>query len=200
MSLMNSPTAKKMAECPRAEIVAYIDGDLSPREEIELEKHFAVCCDCAEELNEQKKLLQALDFGLEDEEDFEIPEDFTKIVVANAQSNVSGLRQPSERFNALLICSALLLFVLLGLGSETGSVFQSVGKLFEQVLAIAGFFAHLAYDVAVGAVVIVRSLSFQFVFKSFGSLAAVGFIFSFSVLLFLRLMFRHSNAFKGFRA
>ena len=197
---MNFPTAKKNDECPRAEIVAYIDGELSPREELELEKHFAVCTSCVEELNEQKKLLQALDFGLEDEKEFELPADFTKIVVANAESNVSGLRQPNERFNALLICSALIFLVFLGLGRETNGIFQPIGKLFEQIWTIGGFVVHLMYDVAVGTVIILRSLSFRFVFNSIGSLTLIGFVFGFSVLLFVRLMFRHSSAFKSFKA
>ena len=94
MNLQNLTTEN---ECPRTELAAYIDGELSPREALELEMHLAVCQDCAAELNEQKKLLCALDFVLESERKIELPADFTKIIVTKAQSNVSGLRSPRER-------------------------------------------------------------------------------------------------------
>ena len=53
--------------CPRPEITAYLDGDLSPREEFDLDLHFAGCAACTDELNQQKKLLCALDFALEEQ-------------------------------------------------------------------------------------------------------------------------------------
>ena len=78
--------------------------------------HLAHCPACAEELNEQKKMLCALDIALiEDEKEFELPENFTRVVVANAESSVGGLRQPQERFKTLFVCAALFLLVLLGL-------------------------------------------------------------------------------------
>ena len=126
---MSLQTAKTESNCSRQQVIAYIDGDLSPREEIVLEKHLAVCKSCADELNEQKKLLFALDFALdENEREFELPEDFTKVVVTNAESKVSGLRHPQERFRALFVCSALFLFVLLGLGKETGTFVETSEK------------------------------------------------------------------------
>jgi anti-sigma factor RsiW len=52
-------------ECPSVEISSYIDGELTPRREIALEKHFAVCESCTSELNLQKKFLIALYHALE---------------------------------------------------------------------------------------------------------------------------------------
>ncbi|MCU1290275.1 MAG: hypothetical protein JWN60_2504 [Acidobacteria bacterium] len=179
-------------ECQRADIAAYIDGELSQREELELEMHLAVCESCAEELNQQKKLLRALDFALE-EEKFELPENFTKVVVANAESRVSGLRRSSERFNALLICSALFLLVLIGLGAEAKSVLFSFGRVFEQFLVVGSFAFHLIYDIALGIIVIVRSLLFQFVFSSTVSIALFTVIFGFSAVIFSRLLFRRKQ-------
>lgn len=178
--------------CPRTDIAAYIDGELAPREELELEIHFAACKDCAEELNQQKKLLHALDFVLEENE-IELPENFTKVVVANAESRVSGLRRPNERYNALFICSALSLLVFAGFGSEARNILSTSGVVVEQVLAVFGFIAHLAYDVAVGATVILRSLCFRFVFNSAGSLVLTTILFGFSALIFSRLLFRYKR-------
>ena len=80
-------------ECPRDEISSYIDGELSSEQELELEMHFAACAVCTEELKLQRQFLCALDASLENEPDIELPKDFTKVVVASAESRVSGLRR-----------------------------------------------------------------------------------------------------------
>jgi len=182
---MNFQDVKKSNECPHADIAAYIDGELAPREELELEMHLAGCKNCAEELNGQKKLLCALDYALEEEE-FELPENFTKVVVANAESRVSGLRRPNERYNALFICSALFLLVFIGLGSEAKNVLSSSGRFVEQFLAVIGFVTHLVYDIAIGTAVIARSLCIQYVFNSAVSLSLITFVFGFSALVFFK--------------
>ena len=186
---MNFQDVKISDVCLRADIAAYIDGELSSREELELEMHLADCKDCAEELNQQKKLLCALDFALEEKE-FELPENFTKVVVANAESRVCGLRGSNERFNALLICSTLFLLVLIGLGSDAKNVLFSSGRLLDQFLAVGGFISHLIYDIAVGTAVILRSLLFQFVFNSASSLIFIVLVLGFSALVFSRLLSR----------
>lgn len=150
----------------RSEIAAYIDGELLPREEFDLEMHFAACKDCNRELNEQKKLLCVLDFALENEREIELPSNFTKVVVTNAESKVSGLRRPQERTKALFVCAALFLLVLLGLGSDTENVLGTFGKFAEQIFAVGGFVLHLVYDISIGTAIILRSLSYQFVFGS----------------------------------
>ena len=76
---MQNQIEKFEESCPRTEIAAYIDGELSPSAEMELEKHFAVCKNCAAEFNEQKKLLCALDFAFEEKSNFELPENFTQV-------------------------------------------------------------------------------------------------------------------------
>lgn len=187
---MNLENENNLSDCPRLEIVAYIDGELSLRDELELEIHFAGCRVCAEELNAQKKLLQALDLGFEKQE-FEIPENFTKIVVANAESRVSGLRRPTERFNALFICAALFLLVLVGMGSDTEKVVEVFGKFFDQTLVIGSFIGHLAYNFAFGIIVILRTLCSNFVFKSALSVIAMLILFGLSALVFSRLLFRY---------
>ena len=179
--------------CPRTEIAAYIDGELSPRAELDLEMHFAACPTCLAELNEQKKLLCALDFALEDKEEIELPENFTRVVVANAESHVQGLRCPRERNRALFVCAALFLVVILGLGAETSKTFETFGTLTEQFLAVGGFFVHLIHDITIAATVIFRSLCLQFVFKSAISAGLLGICFVVSLLIFSRLMSRRSR-------
>src|SRR5436190_12740079 len=109
--------------CPIDEISAYIDGELDAAREFEMDLHFAGCQTCACELNEQKNFLRNLDVSLGHDREVELPPNFTKLIVANAESTVSGLRRPRERFNALFICSGLLLFVLFATGAEAGKLF-----------------------------------------------------------------------------
>ncbi len=174
----------------RSEIAAYIDGELPPREELELESHLAVCGECRREINEQKKLLCVLDFALEDEREFELPKNFTKIVVANAESKVSGLRRPQERSTALLVCAMMFLLVILGLGRETEAVLNTFANFAEQFVVVAGFAFHLFYDIALGAAIVFRSIGSHLIYNSTVSLALTMFVFCFSLLALRRLIIR----------
>ncbi|MCD9187838.1 MAG: zf-HC2 domain-containing protein [Pyrinomonadaceae bacterium] len=185
---MSFEGAEKISVCPRAEIAEYLDGELSSRAELALEMHILDCDACRNELNAQKKLLNALDFALEEEKDFELPENFTKVVVANAESRVSGLRRPGERYKALFICAALFLLVVLGLAGESEAVVNTGGKFIEQVLAVGSFFGHLIYDFAIGLTVILKSLCFQFVYKSAFSFIFLAILLGISALIFSRLI------------
>lgn len=188
---MKHATIEKV--CPTSEIAAYIDGELPSRAEFELEMHFATCSSCKSKLNEQKTLLRALDFALEKEQEIELPANFTKVIVANAESKVSGLRRPQERFKALFICAALFLLVILGLGSETESVLNTFGKFGDQILAVGGFVFHLIYDFALGTAIILRSLSHQVVFNSAVSVAFLAILFVISVFTLSRLIVRYNR-------
>lgn len=185
------PTAEIEKVCSqRSDIAAYIDGELLPREELELESHLAICGECQREINEQKKLLCVLDYALEDEKEFKLPENFTKIVVANAESKVSGLRRPQERPTALIVCAVLFLLVLLGLGRETEAVWNTFADFAEQFLVVAGFAFHLFYDIALGAAIIFRSIGSHLIYNSTVSLALTVIIFSFSLFALLRFTVR----------
>lgn len=191
---MDSQIVRTEKICPRTELAAYLDSELLLREELELEMHLAICRTCAAELNEQKKLLCALDFALEDEAEIELPADFTKIIVTKAESNVSGLRSPRERFKALFVCSLLFLLVILGLGGRIEAVLNAYVKFAEQFLAVGGFALHLIYDVSIGTAVILRSLDSQFVNGSSIAFALPIAFFSVSLFAVLRLFNRYNRA------
>jgi len=141
----------------RCDIAAYLDGELSPDHELSLETHLVECADCSGELNLQKQLLLGLDEGLKAGADIDLPKDFAKIVAANAESTVAGLRRPRERFNALFICGALGLFVLLSFGIGAGT-----SLFFERISPVALFVGHFFYDLFVGVVVILRTAASHF--------------------------------------
>lgn len=191
---MKPQIANSREICPREEIALYVDGELSARRELELEMHFAVCSDCAEELNLQKKMLCALDFALLPEREIELPQDFTKIVVTKAESNVNGLRHPRERRNAFFICAALFLALLVGFSAETETVFFAFRKFTEQILAVGTLIFHLIYDIGIGATVILRSLGNQFVFNSISSAFLLLVLFLFSLFAVSRLVMRFNRA------
>lgn len=184
---MNSHASQ--TECPRAELAAYIDGELALRMEIELEAHLAECKLCAAELNEQKRLLCALDFALDgDGREFKLPENFTRVVVANAESRVSGLRSAKERSNAIFVISALFLMFLLGVGGEIKTVARTFLQFGEQIFAVGGFTTHLLFDVAVGASVILRSVGSQVFYGSSVSAALLIIFFLTSLFALSRLV------------
>ncbi len=191
---MDTQTARIEKVCSeRNDLAAYIDGELSLREELELETHLAACKSCGGELNEQKKLLQALDCALESDRKIELPANFTRVVVANAESRVSGLRRPQERFKALFVCAALFLLILLGLGGETKTVFDTSVKFADQFLAIGGFVWNLLYDVVVGTAIVLRSLSQRVIFHSSVSFAALTGFFGILLLVFSRVALRSNR-------
>jgi anti-sigma factor RsiW len=157
---MNTGTAH--LGCPPAEIAAYLDGELDQRREAELEAHIAGCATCHTELNEQRRFLCTLTAGLKQEAGLELPPEFAKRVVANAESTVAGLRRPRERFNAVFICAALGLFGLFALGPDANRVIGVTLSLVDQLAAVGGFVGRLVYALFVGVAVVLRSAAAPF--------------------------------------
>lgn len=185
---MQKQIEKHESLCPRTEIAAYIDGELSAPEEMSLELHFAVCSQCAAEFNGQKKLLSAIDFALDEKADFELPADFTKKVVITAESNVTGLRRREERFRALFLCTLLFLLIIAGLGNETDAVFSTFKIFAEQIFAVAGFAVHLVFDIAIALTTILRLIGGQFVYSPTFAVLGFGAFLIFSVYVIFRFL------------
>ena len=174
--------------CPSPEISAYIDGELSPLAELQLEQHISGCPVCADDLNLQKSFLIALDHSLEEESKIELPKDFTKSVVANAESRVSGLRRPRERRNAAFICAALVVVSLFALGSSAEKTFAATGAVFEKVFAVVTSIGHLSYDIALGIAIVFRTLGSKFLFDSGATVLVLAAAAATSLYLFSRVL------------
>ncbi len=170
--------------CQKSEIADYLDGELSPKAEGEIELHLTACQPCREELNFQKQFLGAIDSELENLP--ELPENFTKTVVVKAESNVQGVRGKDERFRAVFICAGLFLLVILGLGSETKTVFSAFVSFVNQVAAVGGFIVHFLFDLMVGLTVILKFISHQFSPESFFALVFFAAIVIFGLLFISR--------------
>jgi hypothetical protein len=125
-----SVSTESKIECPRSELAAYLDGELSPREEFELDVHLA----------------------------------------------------------------ALFLMFLIGIGGEIKTVATVFLQFGEQFLAVAGFAAHLIYNVGVGAAILLRTVGGQFIYNSNGSAAFLIFIFIASALALSRFLARPNQS------
>lgn len=172
-------------DCPIDEIAAYIDGESKPVRELELDVHFANCRKCSFELNQQKQFLCSLNSSLNQEKSFELPKNFTAVIVAKAESTVSGVRRPTELYNAIFICAGLSLFALFALGSEAGAVFAGAFTFFDQIAVVAGFLLYLIYSVFLGFVVVIRSVGTHFRFDVVLMIAIVS-IFALLLMLISR--------------
>lgn len=169
--------------CPMPAIAGYVDGELRPDEEMELEIHLAGCGACTEELNMQKSILLALDASLESDAAFDLPDNFTRRIVATAESSVSGLRRSGERLTAAAISAGLLVFALFLLGSDISRAMAPAAAAAEKLIAFAGSAGHVVYDIALGIAIVFRALLSILVFDSFVSVAGVAAVSA--VLLYL---------------
>ena len=172
--------------CPSPDISAYLDGELASDAELELELHIASCRTCADDLNLQKSFLNALGSTLANENDIELPRGFTRTVVTNAESRVSGLRHPHERRKAAFICAGLLMIGLVGINTE--STFIAIRSLAETFLAIGGSVWNFIYGIAFASTIVSRSLASAFLFNSNATIAFVIALFVVSLYVFSRLL------------
>lgn len=192
---MKSFSENMMIGCPREEVFTYLDGELSPSDEFDLEIHLADCKVCRDEINAQKKVATTLEIMLEVEsKEIVVPENFSKVVKTHAESNVSGLRQPKERSKALFICAMLFSMVVIGLGTELNSVVGAFERSLEQFAAVGGFIFHLVFDTANGVSLILRHLNHHFVFSSAISLILIIAFFAFTSFALSRIVFRYNRA------
>src|SRR6058998_2197175 len=90
--------------CQHEEVAAYLDGELTSVALDKFEQHVRSCAGCAAELRIQRQLLCTLDVAFNDSRAFELPRDFTRVIAAHAEANISGMHKESERRRAMKIC------------------------------------------------------------------------------------------------
>lgn len=145
--------------CPRDDIAAYLDGELSADGSAELDRHIDSCAVCRRTLFEQRQMLAAISASLEDSNDLVLPEDFTKKIVLNAESSVFGLRTRNERRTAVLISLILILFGVFAFRSETTVLLMLAVGLGEKVMAVCGFLFRIVGNLAFAIGVVGRSIA-----------------------------------------
>lgn len=146
--------------CPRHDIAAYVDGEVSAELSAELELHFAACSMCSRALREQRQFLSALSASLANDAEIELPEGFTKKIVVTAESSVTGLRGGRRELRtAAIIFAALLLFPIFVIGSEYLGDTSVGGGLGEKLTAFGSMLFRTAAHAATAAGVVVKALA-----------------------------------------
>jgi anti-sigma factor RsiW len=155
------------SNCRSSEVAAYLDGELRADALAAFEEHLKECRSCARKLEEQRRLLCTLEMAFGEEKAIGLPLDFTRVVTAHAQTDMSGLREKQERRRALALCAALMLFSfsLLGGAALTDSAFEPV-RAFGRYAGIAvSIFWRAIYDAGVTLAVIMRVIG-RFAFET----------------------------------
>lgn len=175
--------------CPVEDVAAYLDGELSSAAEDAFESHLAGCADCATELRQQRQLLCTLEAAFTQTSRFDLPQDFTRVVAAHAESDMRGVRRKSERRRALQLCAVLALaaFALLGATSRV-IVFQPLGRLAQIIARISELLWQTLYDASIGVVVILRMLGRAAVVSPYGLGLFLTLTFLIAVTLLPRLI------------
>jgi len=181
------------AGSPCLDVAAYLDGELDAVTAARFEHHTKTCGTCAAALGEQRRLLCVLDaaFGAA-ERQLQLPTNFTEVVKAHAQSDMSSVRHRSERKRAVIYCMGLaaLSFALLG--------WQAWDELFTPFGAAAGIAATLidmtanaASEAASGIALMLGVLGGQMLEDPGAGSVAAYVMFAVAVALLFRLIARY---------
>jgi hypothetical protein len=174
--------------CQLEDVAAYVDGELTGNALEDFEAHLRSCGTCAGELRTQKQLLCTLDVAFNDSRSFELPREFSRIVTARAESDLSGVRRKRERRRALKLCAALALasFALMGAAAK-GLVIDPLRSVFRVANILLDFAGRAALDLAETLTVFIRVLTRAILFAphGIGVLFLIALLFSILLLPFL---------------
>ena len=174
--------------CQLEDVAAYVDGELTGAALEDFEAHLRSCKGCADELLTQKQLLCTLDVAFNDSQSFELPREFSRVVTARAESDLSGVRRKRERRLALKLCAALALasFALMGAAAQ-GLVIDPLRSVFRVVNALLDFAVRAALELAETVTVFIRVFTRAIFFAphGIGVMFLVALLFSILLLPFL---------------
>jgi hypothetical protein len=174
--------------CQFQDVAAYLDGELSGALLQNFEAHLQTCATCAAELRSQRQLLCTLDVAFNESVEFQLPQDFTRVVAAHAESDLSGMRRKGERHRALQVCAilALVSFALLGTAART-LIVEPTQSFLRLAATIFDFGWRVTYDAGTGLAVIIRVLGRAIVSgpPSLALVMLLVFVISISLLSFL---------------
>ena len=181
---MKAPIIEQQG-CQLEDVAAYLDGELEGVALDTFEAHLKTCLDCDTEVRVQRQLLCTLDFAFNKSGPFDVPHDFTRVVTAHAESDLSGMRKKGERRRAIQLCAilALISFALLGAASRA-LVFDPVRSFLRVTGSLLGLLWQTLYDAGTGIAVIIRVVGRAAVFGSHGRalFLVLAFIISISLL------------------
>lgn len=159
---MKAEVSTQSELCSKVDLAAYLDGELSPSSEAEVESHVATCSACAYELNLQKRFLRVLESEVAAPSLIPIPDDFAKRIVVRAESSVSGLRNKNEQFSTLFVVAAVALFCLFALGSDAFGVFSGLTGVLDSTASVLMLLLRVFSSFFVGLSVVIRNIGEPF--------------------------------------
>ena len=175
--------------CPREEIAAYLDGELSGVALEHFEAHLNECSDCAGELRSQRQLLCTLDAAFSSSSRIKLPENFTRVVATHAEHNLRGLREKSERRRALQLCALLAITAFALLGAASGAlVLQPARNSLRIAARLLEVLSQAVLEAAEGFAIIGRMIGRAAVASPYGFGALIAFVFIGSIFLLPRLI------------
>ena len=175
--------------CPREEIAAYLDGELSEAALEHFEAHITECSECASELRSQRQLLCTLDAAFGGSSRIKLPENFTRVVATHAEHNLRGLREKSERRRALQLCAMLAVTAFALLGAASGAlVLQPARNSFRIVARVFEVLSQAVLEAAEGFAIVGRMIGRAAVASPYGFGAVIAFVFIGSLFLLPRLI------------
>jgi len=184
------------SKCQLEDVAAYLDGELSEAGANRFEDHLKSCLDCATELRAQRQLLCTLDVAFNGGRSFQLPHDFTRIVTARAENDLSGMRNKHERRRALKLCAVLALvsFALLGAAART-VVFDPLSTLFRISRTLLQLAWQAGSEMVMSATVLVRVIVRAVLLdqNGLGLLMLVAFLIAISVLPFLLVKYHRAQ-------
>ncbi len=147
-------------KCAIEMILRYLDGDLEGPTCAAFEEHVRVCKSCDQELRAQRLFLCELEASLITEVGPSVPENFGRVIAANAQSDMRGIRDRLEHKRALRFCVVLTLvaFALMGI-TASRALILTAQTMATKILGIFSLLWKTLYDAMVGLTIIGRVLT-----------------------------------------
>ncbi len=145
---------------------AYLDGELNVVETTLFEDHLKECPACSAALLEHRRLLCLLDTAFDQKlgRKVELPANFARVVMAHAQTDMSGVRRRSEHKLAFKICAALAVAAFAMLGATAFEIIlMPLLSAARAVGSVLGMFGHTLVDAGASTVIILRAYGGRFV-------------------------------------
>lgn len=155
------------------------------------EQHAKNCGSCATALSEQRRLLCVLDVAFGDaQSQMQLPANFTEVVKARAQSDMSSVRRRSERRRAALLCAGLaaLSFVLLGWRASWDAMFVPLRAVAGIAVTMFDMAAHTIREVFAGLALMLRVIGGQWLDEPGALSTGAYIILALAIILLFRLI------------
>lgn len=154
-----------------ANVAAYLDAELNDTETRAFESHLKTCAACARSLNEQKRVLCALDAAFNDSSSRHdralLPKDFTRTLIARAETDMRGVRGKSEWRRAVVFAFILLACASTLLGAANVSkLFSVANSSTRAAIGLMWTMLGAMADACAGLFVVLRALNHRFIVEA----------------------------------